>query len=60
MISRDLGRKARVALGIEAGRNAGEVAMAVVFLLSLGVLSWGILGFATGAARTGLLALLLS
>lgn len=60
MISRDFGRKTRVALGIETGQNAGEVAMAVAVLLFLGLICWGILGFASTLARTGLLALLLS
>lgn len=60
MRSRNLRRKARVALGIEPGRNPSEIGMAMAFLGFAGVLSWGLSGFAFNLARAGLLAFFLS
>jgi len=60
MSKKEFARKARVALGVEAGRSATEIAMAVAFLLLLGIVSWSVVQFASGIARTGLMSFLIS
>ena len=58
MSRRDFQRKGRVVLGMEAGRNATEAALAMAFLLLLGMISFRAAGVVTDLLRNGLLALL--
>ncbi len=60
MSNKEFARKVRVALGIQAGRDAKEMALAVAFLLLAGIVSWSVFQFASEIARTGLMSIFVS
>ena len=52
-------RKARLAVGVEAARDRGEMALALAGLSFLGMVSWAVADFTMRMAREGLMFLLL-
>ena len=55
----ELGRKGKVLVGVEAGKNSGEIVMAMAFLAGAGLLSWAIFDFGFKIMRGGLINMLL-